>query len=239
MARGASAAKAAMVVAGRSSYRIDEIAAQAKTPLWYQVYPEPDAGAVVASVKQAVGAGCKAVCVTVGTPYQAGGGSAAPSLSQLQVLGNPGLDWAYIDRLRQAISVPVLLKGIMSPEEAQTAVERGVQGIVVSNHGGRFVTGLAHPITVLPSIVEAVGGKVPILIDGSFRRGGDLLKALALGARAVLLGRPPLWGLTAYGAAGVQAVLELLQTRLASDMTMIGAPNLKAISRDMVKIHRR
>jgi isopentenyl diphosphate isomerase/L-lactate dehydrogenase-like FMN-dependent dehydrogenase len=133
----------------------------------------------------------------------------------------------------------VLLKGIMSPQEAQAAVEKGVQGIVVSNHGGRFVTGLTDPITVLPAIADAVGQKVPVLIDGSFRRGGDVLKALALGARAVLLGRPPLWGLAAYGAAGVQAVLELLQTHLGNDMTMVGAPNLAAISRDMVRIHRR
>jgi 4-hydroxymandelate oxidase len=238
MARGASAGKAAMVVAGRSSYRIDEIAAQAHTPLWYQVYPGPDAAATAASVKQAVSAGCKAVCITVGTPYQAGG-AGAPSLSQLPLMGNPGLDWAYIDRLRQGITVPVLLKGIMSPGEAQTAVERGVQGIVVSNHGGRFVTGLAQPISVLPAIADAVGQKIPILIDGGFRRGSDILKALALGARAVLLGRPALWGLAAYGADGVQAVIELLQTNLAGDMTMIGAPNLKAITRDMVRIHRR
>jgi 4-hydroxymandelate oxidase len=238
MARGASAAKAAMVVADRSSFPIEEIAAGAQTPLWYQICPEPDAAAVVSRAQRAAKAGCKAVCVTVGTPYKSGANGTSKT-SQLPVTGNPALDWNYIDRVRQQIEVPVLIKGVMSAEEAQIAVEKGVEGIIVSNHGGRFVSGLAHPISVLPVIAGAVGGKVPILIDGSFRRGSDILKALALGARAVLLGRPPLWGLAAYGADGVQAVLELLQTELASDMTMVGAANLSAITRDMVRTHKR
>ena len=238
MARGASAAKAAMVVADRSSFPIEEIAAGAQTPLWYQIYPEPDAAAVVSRAQRAAKAGCKAVCVTVGTPYKSGANGTS-NASQVPVKGNPALDWDYMDRLRQQISVPLLIKGVMSVEEARIAVEKGVAGIIVSNHGGRFLSGLAHPISVLPAIAGAVGGKVPVLIDGSFRRGSDILKALALGARAVLLGRPPLWGLAAYGADGVRAVLELLQTELASDMTMLGAANLSAITRDMVRIHKR
>ena len=239
MARGAAAGKAVMVVAGRCSFPIEEIAAQAQGAFWYQVHPEPDAAAVVGRVQQAVKAGCKAVCVTVGTPYDGNRAAGAHGVFQLPVVGNPALDWNYIDRLRQAISVPLLLKGILSAEEAQAAVEKGVAGIVVSNNGGRSLTGLTHPISVLPSIAEAVGGKVPILIDGGFRRGSDVLKALALGAQAVLVARPPLWGLAAYGADGVQTVLERLQTELAADMAMIGAVNPKAIVRDMVKIHRR
>jgi len=239
MARGASAGKAAMVVAGRSSVPIEQVAAGAQTPLWYQVYPESDTAAVVGGAKNAAKAGCKAVCITVGTPYASGAASGTLNPAQLPLMGNPALDWDYIDRLRQQIDVPVLLKGVMSAEEAQIAVEKGVEGIVVSNHGGRFVSALAHPLSVLASVADAVGGKIPILVDGSFRRGSDILKALALGARAVLLGRPPLWGLAAYGADGVQAVIELLQTELASDMTMVGAVNLSAITRDMVRIHKR
>jgi 4-hydroxymandelate oxidase len=249
MARGAAAGKAVMVAPGRSSFPIEEIAAQAQGGFWYQAHPEPDAAAVVGRVQQAVKAGAKAVCLTVGTPYgpmpsEPNRGAGAPGVSPLAVLGNPvlgnpALDWDSIDRLRQAISVPLLLKGILSAEEAQAAVGKGVSGIVVSNNGGRFLAGLAHPISVLPSIAEAVGGKVPILIDGGFRRGSDVLKALALGAQAVLVARPPLWGLAAYGAEGAQSVIELLQTELAADMAMIGAVNLKAIVRDMVKIHRR
>ena len=239
MARGASAAQAAMIVSSRASYPIEEIAKQATTPLWYQVYPEPNEAAVVAKVQQAVKAGCKAVCITVGTPYEPAGSGGYPKVGELQAQANPALDWDHIGRLRQQIEAPVLLKGIMSADEARTAVGMGIQGIIVSNHGGRYVTGLVRPMTVLPEIVEAAGGKVPVLIDGSFRRGSDILKALALGARAVLLGRPPLWGLAAYGAAGVQTILELLQTELASDMAMCGAVNLGAVTRELVKIHRR
>ena len=239
MARGASSAKAAMVIADRSDFPVEEIAQQGETPVWFQVYPEPDAGPLLARIGQAVEAGCRAVCLTVGTPYQPTGAKGYPRLSRLAVMGHPALDWAYIERIRREITVPLLLKGIMDPGEARMAVDRGVQGIVVSSHGGRFVQGLADPISVLPSIADAVGEKVPVLVDGGFRRGSDILKALALGATAVLVGRPALWGLAAYGALGVQRVLELLQTELASDMTMCGTVNMGAITGDFVKIHRR
>lgn len=223
--RGAAAAKTVMVVSSRSSQPIEKIAAQAKTSLWYQVYPEPDVNALRKRVQEAARAGCKAVCLTVGAPYRAAGATK--------------VDWKMIDELRQGISLPFLLKGIMSPEEAQLAVARGVQGIVVSNHGGLLSPGLAAPIDMLPSIADAVGQKAPILIDGSFRRGSDILKALALGARAVLIGRPVMWGLAAYGAEGVQTVLEMLQSELARTMGLSGKPNIHAIDRSLVKIHVR
>jgi 4-hydroxymandelate oxidase len=226
MARGASASKAVMVVADHSSYPLDQIAAQAKTPLWYQVYAEPDINQVRTRVERAVGAGCKVLCVTLGD----------------ETPGSPltaGIDWSAIDRLRKGIAVPVVLKGVMSPEEARKAVSSGVQGIVVSNYAARSIPGVASPIEMLPSIADAVGGKVPILIDGSFRLGSDVLKALALGARAVLLGRPALWGLAAYGADGVQSVVELIQSGLARDMAMCGHVNVKSLDRSVVRIHRR
>ena len=236
-ARGASAANAVMVVSNRSSYPLKEIAAQAKTPLWYQVYPEADVESVRANVKRAVDAGCKAVCITAGTPYQAAAG--VPHPSRVQSMAHPGLDWNAIDRIREGLKPPVLVKGIMTPEEAWTAAQRGVQGIVVSNHGARPSDGLAAPLDVLPSITEAVGGRVPVLIDGGFRRGTDVLKALALGARAVLLARPPMWGLAAYGAEGVQTLMELMQTELARNMAMCGKITLKDVDRSLVTIHRR
>ena len=214
--RGASAAKTAMVVSSRASYPIKEIAAQPAATLWYQVYPEPDADALRRRIDEAVGLGCKALCITVG-----------------------GTDWSAIDRLRQGLRVPVVLKGIMSPEEARAAIGKGIDGIVVSNYTRQAVSGMAAPIEVLPAIAEAVAGKAPILIDGSFRRGADILKALALGARAVMLGRPPLWALAAYGSAGVQTILELLQAELARDMAMCGKPNLKSLDPSVVKIHAR
>jgi isopentenyl diphosphate isomerase/L-lactate dehydrogenase-like FMN-dependent dehydrogenase len=149
-----------------------------------------------------------------------------------------GADWSAIDGLRQGLRIPVVLKGIMSAEEARSAIGKGIDGIVVSSHG-RPESGMASPIQVLPAIAEAVAGKAPILIDGGFRRGADILKALALGARAVMLGRPPLWALAAYGSAGVQAMLEMLQTELARDMAMCGRPNLKSLDPSLVKIHAR
>jgi 4-hydroxymandelate oxidase len=222
MARGASSAKAVMVISDRSSCTVDQIAAQLKTAFWYQIYPEPDVSAVRDRVQRAVAAGCKAVCVTLGVPDQ------PPS----------GWDWTAIDRFRQGLAVPLLLKGIMRPEEARTAIQNGVQGIVISNYAGRSVNGLAPPMETLPAIADAVAGKAPILIDGGFRRGSDVLKAIALGARAVLIGRPALWGLAAYGAAGVQNVMELLQTELARDMAMCGTANPQSVGRGVVKIHR-
>lgn len=215
MMRGAAAAKAVMVVAANSSVPVEQVAAKANGPWWLQVY----SGAEKSTIRAAVQSGCKALCVTLGDPEHSGG-------------------WSAIDRLREGITVPVILKGIMSQEEAAEAVKRGVQGIVVSNYRGRGVSGLAASIEVLPAIADAVGGKIPILIDGSFRRGGDVLKALALGAKAVLLGRPPLWGLSAYGADGVRHVIELLQHELARDMSMCGKVKLSDLDRSLVRIHR-
>jgi 4-hydroxymandelate oxidase len=222
-AQGASAAKTVIVISSRASFPLAQIAAQSKASWWYQAYPEPGMDAVRARIDKAVDLGCKAVCVTVGAPDQ----------------GNPGLDWDSLDRLKRGIHAPVLLKGIMNPEEARVAVERGFAGIVVSNHGAPLASGLAEPIEMLPAIADAVGGKVPVLVDGGFRRGTDVLKALALGARAVLLGRPPVWGLAAYGADGVQILLRMLQAELARNMAMCGKVTVGDIDRSLVTIHRR
>jgi isopentenyl diphosphate isomerase/L-lactate dehydrogenase-like FMN-dependent dehydrogenase len=230
MVRGAAAAKTLMIVSDRASYPIDQIASEAKTPLWYQVYAEADGGAVRSRIDRAVKVGCKVVVITVGIPDQAAGGNATP----------PRLaDWSAIDRLRQGISVPVVLKGIMSPEDARAAVSRGMQGIVVSSYAGGSVPGTGSSILSLPAIADAVGGKVPILIDGGFTRGSDVLKGLALGAHGVLLGRSPLWGLAGYGADGVKYLIQLIQNELARDMVMCGLVNIAAITRAAVTIHRR
>jgi 4-hydroxymandelate oxidase len=220
-ARGASAAKAVMLVSSRSSCQLEQIAAQAKGAFWYQIYLEANMNRVRGQVGKAVELGCKAVCVTVGAPaYPAG-------------------DWKTLGQLRQGISVPVLMKGVMNVDEARIAVENGFAGIIVSDHGRPAESGFAAPMEILPSITEAVGTKVPVLVDGGFRRGTDVLKGLALGARAVLLGRPPIWGLAAYGADGVGTLLKLLQTELARDMAMCGAVTVRDINRKLVTIHRR
>lgn len=222
MAEGASAGKAALVISDRSDSPLAEIAAKSTSSLWYQVYPEADSAALIGRIRQAKGAGCKAVCLTVGPPAS---GAAA--------------DWDYVDRIRQAADGPFLLKGVMSPEEALTAADKGVSGIIVSNHGGKYLPGIADPITVLPAISAALNGRIPVLIDGGIRRGADVLKALALGATAALIARPALWALTAYGAAGVQKLIELLQTELANDMIMLGTTTPADATPNHVKVHRR
>lgn len=221
MARGAAAAKATMVVSDRSDYSIDEIAAQAEGNLWYQAHPDADTNAVISKIGKATAAGCKAVCLTVDTP------------------DNPSFDWDYVERVRQAVDAPIVLKGIMSADEAEQCVEKGIDGIIVSNYGGAFVEGLADPITVLPSVSKAVAGRIPVLIDGSVRRGSDVLKAIALGATATLIARPALWALTAYGSEGVQSLIEMLQTELARDMTMLGTVTPEAVTANHVNVHRR
>jgi 4-hydroxymandelate oxidase len=217
-ARGAAGSKTLMVISSRSSVPIDKVAASAKGPLWFQVFPDADFGVV----EQAVAAGCKAVCLTAGTPYR-----------------GAHMSWDVVEGWRKRLKVPLVLKGIMTPEEAQAAVQRGVQGIVVSNYGGLFSTGLVAPLEMLPSIADAVGGKIPVLVDGSFRRGTDILKALAFGARAVMIGRPAMWGLGAYGADGVQVVFQMLQGELARDMGHCGRPSIASIDRSLIKVHRR
>jgi 4-hydroxymandelate oxidase len=227
--QGASAAKATVVISSRSSYPIEEIKAKAPagTSLWYQAFLERDSKSVRSQIERAINAGCRAVCLTLGGPW-------SERSSPVATGARP--DWRAIEQLRQGISVPVLLKGVTTASDAQGAVDRGIQGIVVSN---RDLTRGPATIEVLASVVDAVGARVPVLVDGSFRRGTDVIKALAFGARAVLLGRPPMWGLAAYGADGVQAVLQLLQAELARTMINVGKPTLDTLDRSLLKIHRR
>ncbi|MEO8593969.1 MAG: alpha-hydroxy-acid oxidizing protein [Candidatus Solibacter sp.] len=232
VARGATAAKALMIASSQSSDPIERIAAEAKAGLWYQVFPEGETSAIQAQIKQAVRAGAKAICLTVGAPYRNGKRNAQGTRAAA-----PVLNWSVVDQIRQGLSVPFILKGIMTAEEADAAVKRGVQGIVVSNYGGILAPGLAPPLEMLSGVVDAVGRRVPVLIDGNFRRGSDMFKALALGASAVLVGRPVVWGLAAYGAEGVQSVLEMLQTELARDMAQCGKPNLKTLDATVLKVH--
>jgi 4-hydroxymandelate oxidase len=234
MARGAAAAQAAMVISDRSSQPVEKIAAEAKsTPLWYQIYPESDMAPVLERVKRALSAGCGAICISVGAPYR----HAPASSLELTPMASPRVDWSVIGQVRRAAQKPVLIKGIMNPDEARAAAQHGVDGIIVSAPSGRVVHGIASPIEMLPAVVDAVAGAVPVLVDGGFRRGTDVLAALALGARAVLVTRPALWGLTAYGADGVQTVMEMLQSETARDMALCGKRNLVAIDRTLVKVH--
>jgi isopentenyl diphosphate isomerase/L-lactate dehydrogenase-like FMN-dependent dehydrogenase len=215
MARGASAAKALMVIPDQTSVPLEEIAPEAKAGFWYQVSGEGDAAAARSRAQHAIGLGAKAVCVT---PVK--------------------WDWNTFDSFRKGLNAPVVLKGVLSAGEARVAAERGVQGMVVSSYSRDAGGAVARSIDLLPAIAEAVAGKAAIFIDGGFRRGAHILMALALGAQAVLIARPAAWGLAAYGAEGVTRAFEMLQTELGRDMAMCGRPNLKSIDRSVVRIHR-
>ncbi len=222
-ARGASAGKAVMVATRRSSHPIEDIVAASEEPVWYQLYA--DSGAPGDDAARAVAAGCRAVCVTVGVSSDH-----RPTAT----------DWDAVAGLAEAVEVPVVVKGIMSAASAETALAAGAQGLVVSNHGGLVDRGAGTlAIDMLPAVADAVAGRAPILVDGSFRRGTDVLKGLALGATAVMAARPPMWGLAAYGAEGVQAVVEILQTELARNMAASGRPTIAMIDRALVRFDSR
>jgi isopentenyl diphosphate isomerase/L-lactate dehydrogenase-like FMN-dependent dehydrogenase len=145
------------------------------------------------------------------------------------------LTWDLIKRLRDTVKVKLVLKGILAFEDAKLATEAGIDAIVVSNHGGRVEDGVSATIAVLPEIVEAVGGRMPILVDSGFRRGSDIVKALAIGAQAVCIGRPYLWGLGAFGQPGVERVLAILRAETRNAMQQLGAPSLKDLAPAMVR----
>jgi 4-hydroxymandelate oxidase len=221
MARGASAAKAAMVISSESSVPLATIAQAATTPLYVQVYAgSPRVKAVLA---QASAARAKAVFVTVGTASASG--PAAP------------IDWAGVEAVIKGTSLPVVVKGITTPAEAREAVKRGAKGVVVSNWRGGNAAALRGTLLMVAPVVQAVGAQVPVLVDGSFRRGTDIVKALGFGAKGVLIGRPVMWGLAAYGADGVQGVVEMLQTETARYMCMCGRPSLASVDSSLVRVH--
>jgi 4-hydroxymandelate oxidase len=162
------------------------------------------------------------------------GGSALTQLVHAEI--DPTLTWQAIAWLRSITTLPIVLKGILTGEDAALAVEHGADAIVVSNHGGRQLDTSLAPIEALPEVVAAVASRCEVYVDGGIRRGTDVLKALALGARAVLVGRPILWGLAVNGAEGVSHVLALLRHELEVDMALAGCPTLASIGRSLVKL---
>ena len=152
-------------------------------------------------------------------------------VSKVTGLHPPSLTWDFVKRLRDSTKMKLLLKGIVTREDAEIAVNHGVDGIVVSNHGGRAEESLRPTIECLPEVVEAVKGKIPVLLDGGIRRGTDVFKALALGATAVGFGRPQGWGLAAFGQSGVEAVLGILRRELEIIMRQAGTPSVRGITR--------
>jgi 4-hydroxymandelate oxidase len=249
-ARAAGESGTLMVTSTTSNRSLEEIAAAAGGPLWFQLYTYGGFEISASLVKRAEAAGYRAIVLTVDLPRV---GRRERDIrnnfnlpSRLFEGNFAGIDipddtfvtltWESIAWLRGVTSLPIVIKGILTAEDAQLAAKHGVDGIVVSNHGGRQLDTTLPAIEALPDVVEAVAGRCEVYMDGGIRRGTDVLKALALGARAVLLGRPVLWGLAANGAAGVRHVLEMLRDELELAMVLSGRPTLASIDRSLVRL---
>lgn len=250
-ARGVGAAGTVMIVSTDATRSLEEVAGAASGPLWFQLYIYPSLKVGGELVRRAEAAGYQAIVFTVDLPVlgkrersiRHGVPMPPPPLVEANLVGVAAdeqgpvsLTWETIDWLRSITSLPILLKGIVTAEDAQIALGHGISGIVVSNHGGRQLDGSVTGIEALSEIVEAVAGRCEVYLDGGIRRGTDILKALALGARAVLIGRPVLWGLAVNGAPGVEHVLEILRTELERAMQLAGCPTLSSINRALVKL---
>lgn len=245
--RAAGQAGTIMVASTESTRRLEDIADAASGPLWFQLYVYRDRTVAEALVRRAEAAGYRAIVLTVDLPAWWGierrirlgtahaGTTSMGNLPGMTDLEAVALTWQDIAWLRSLTSLPLVLKGLLTPDDAIEAVNHGVEGIVVSNHGGRSVDGVPASIEALPSIVEAVRGRCEVYLDGGVRRGTDVLKALALGAQAVLIGRPILWGLAVDGAQGALRVLELLRRELALAMILTGRATIASVDATLVR----
>ena len=247
-ARGAGAAGATWVASTGSNTPIEEIAAAATAPLWFQLYVQSDREVTRDLVERVEAAGVKAIVLTVDTPvigsrdrqsrsaFRLPEGVTTPHLDDLNrgrrsilTPGREPVTWEDVAWLRGVARRPLLLKGILTGVDARRAVETGVDGILVSNHGGRNLDTLPATIDALPEVTAAVAGRLPVLLDGGVRRGTDIIKALALGAAAVLIGRPYLYGLGAAGAEGVSRVVSILVRELELAMALCGRTAVGAV----------
>jgi isopentenyl diphosphate isomerase/L-lactate dehydrogenase-like FMN-dependent dehydrogenase len=236
MARGAAAAGTVMCLSTLSTVGLEEAAEAAPDGArWFQLYWGPDRSHVLELVERAVAAGYRAIVVTVDLPEVGRrerdlrtGFETPASLSDVT---DNSLTWRDLEWLRSHTALPILVKGILTAEDAALALEAGVEGLVVSNHGGRQLDGVAASLDALPEVVEAVGDPAEILVDGGVRRGTDVVKALALGARAVLVGRAALYGLAVGGAAGVERVLTLLREEVELALALCGCASPADVTR--------
>ncbi|HEV8384173.1 MAG TPA: alpha-hydroxy acid oxidase, partial [Candidatus Acidoferrales bacterium] len=258
-ARGAGAARATLVVSSFATVAIEDVAKAATSRLWFQLYVQPDRSFTRDLVQRAEAAGCQALVITVDTPiagtrnreerdrFTLPPGMNVENLKDLlkqkatsahrgdkdiySAILDPRLTWEGIDWIRSFAKIPVLLKGIIAPEDAKLAVEHGAAGVIVSNHGARNLDTGPATIDALPRVIEAIEGRIPVLMDGGVRRGTDVVKALALGAKAVLIGRPYLWGLAVGGATGIERVLKILVTEFRAAMALCGVRSISEIDR--------
>ncbi|HEV8613634.1 MAG TPA: alpha-hydroxy acid oxidase [Gemmatimonadales bacterium] len=266
MARAAGALGLLMTASTFSTCSLEEIAAAASGPLWFQLYVHQDREITRDLVQRAAAAGYRALVLTVDVPeigrrerddrnafrlsadlrvanfkpkssepLQGGGGAEGSHLAHfIHGMRDASFSWKDLEWLRSLVTLPLVLKGILRADDAQRAIEHGANGIVVSNHGGRQLDTAITGLRVLPEIAVAVGDKALVMLDGGIRRGTDIMKALALGARAVMVGRPALWGLAVDGEVGAHRVLALLRNELDLAMALCGTPRLTDIGKDLL-----
>ncbi len=268
VARAAQAKRAMQVLSTAANSSVEDIAKALGHPPWYQLYPSSRWEVTERLVRRAEAAGCPALALTVDTQAgrhtetlerakrldkrecAACHGTKPedffrrkPMFAGIDVNGlrtsNPALNWEHVRRLKKLTAMKLLIKGIETREDARLCLENGVDGIIVSNHGGRAEESGRGTIDCLPEVVEAAGGRVPVLIDGGIRRGTDVFKALALGAKAVFIGRPYIWGLAAFGQPGVERVLDILRIELQLVMKQCGARSIAEIGPGSVGYHGR
>jgi 4-hydroxymandelate oxidase len=261
-ARAATAAGSIFVLSTLSTTPVEQVVDAARGPVWFQLYVYKDRAASEALVQRVEAAGCSAIELTVDAPmlglrerdvrnaFGLPDGLWAPNLTAdsrrpearpgseiaaaFAAMMDPGLTWDEVAWLRSITTLPILVKGIVRADDAKRAAEAGASGIVVSNHGGRQLDTAPATIDVLASITQAVGNRIDVLLDGGIRRGTDVVKALALGARAVQIGRPVLWGLATDGQRGVADVFNILQRELDVAMALCGCRSLDEITPDLV-----
>jgi len=259
--RAAKSAGTIYIMSTAASTSIEDVASEAG-PWWFQLYVFVDRELTRDLVARAAAAGATALVVTVDTPRlgrreadernefalppgismanlkhidaKAGGRRGGSAWTRSVSVLDPALSWADLDWLASLSPLPVVAKGILHPEDAVLAHDHGAQAVIVSNHGGRQLDGAVAALDAIPAVVSAVGGRADVLLDGGVRQGINVITALALGARAVLIGRPALWGLAVDGENGVRRVLEMLQEELELDMLLCGVASLAEIDRKLV-----
>ena len=240
-ARGARAAGAGMVLSSYSTIPVEQVAVEKPSLFWFQLYVQERAY-TERLVRRAVAAGATAIAVTVDTPVagprnrQERSGFVFPK-NLPHISGDRPehpLTWKDLEWIQRAAGVPIFLKGVLHPDDAELGVKAGAAGIMVSNHGGRNLDTALATIDALPAIVDKVGGRIPVIVDGGIRRGTDVLKALAYGATAVMIGRPYVHGLAVNGAAGVEAVIGILRREMELAMMLSGCATLAAVDRGIL-----
>lgn len=262
-ARAAAAAGAVLITSMASTTAVAEVVAAGRSvredaAVWFQLYLQPDPEVTRVLVRRAERAGCTALVVTVDSPvfgrrtrddrngfHDLPAGHHTENMRDLpgtppgrtrDIAMAPGLSWDDLRRLRDQHHLPVLLKGVLHPDDARTAVAEGMAGVMVSNHGGRQLDAAPAAVEALPRVADAVAGRIPVLLDGGVRTGADVVTALALGATAVAVGRPVLWGLAAEGEDGVARVLAELRDDTAHVLTLCGAADCAGPTRDQVVV---